>query len=81
MAAACKHFEGLTPVRRGSAGCEECVKMGDTWVHLRECLLCGTCGLLRFIPEQARDEAFRGHRAPGDAFGAAGGALGMVLCG
>jgi hypothetical protein len=22
-------------------GCEECLKTGDTWVHLRECRTCG----------------------------------------
>jgi uncharacterized UBP type Zn finger protein len=25
-------------------GCEECLKMHDTWVHLRECLSCGHVG-------------------------------------
>ncbi len=24
--------------------CEECVKIGDTWVHLRLCLICGHVG-------------------------------------
>ena len=24
--------------------CEECVKLGDTWVHLRTCLECGHVG-------------------------------------
>jgi len=24
--------------------CEECVKMGDTWLHLRMCLICGNVG-------------------------------------
>lgn len=28
----------------GSKGCEECMKMGDTWVHLRICLTCGHVG-------------------------------------
>ena len=41
---ACHHFDHLKPVRRSSQGCEECEKMGDTWVHLRECLLCGHVG-------------------------------------
>jgi uncharacterized UBP type Zn finger protein len=44
----CHHFEHLKPVESASAaykkGCEECVKMGDTWVHLRECLVCGHVG-------------------------------------
>ena len=25
-------------------GCEECVKMGGRWVHLRMCLVCGKVG-------------------------------------
>ncbi|MCU0496987.1 MAG: UBP-type zinc finger domain-containing protein [Anaerolineae bacterium] len=24
--------------------CEDCIKTGDTWVHLRQCLLCGHVG-------------------------------------
>lgn len=27
-----------------SEGCEECLKMGDSWVHLRLCLTCGHVG-------------------------------------
>jgi uncharacterized UBP type Zn finger protein len=42
----CKHFGHLKPVKPAPAvahaqGCEECVKMGDAWVHLRQCLDCG----------------------------------------
>ena len=40
----CHHFDNLNPVKRRSRGCEECLKMGDTWVHLRECLICGHVG-------------------------------------
>ena len=29
------------PLRRG---CEECLRSGDTWVHLRLCLMCGHVG-------------------------------------
>jgi uncharacterized UBP type Zn finger protein len=25
-------------------GCEECLKMGDKWVHLRRCMTCGKIG-------------------------------------
>ena len=25
-------------------GCEECLKLGDTWFHLRLCLTCGHVG-------------------------------------
>jgi len=41
-AATCIHLGSidqiLTPKRRV---CEECVKIGDTWVHLRTCQSCG----------------------------------------
>jgi hypothetical protein len=40
----CTHFDHLKPVQRSSAGCEECLRMGDRWVHLRECLVCGHVG-------------------------------------
>ena len=46
----CTHFDHLKPVQPASAakahaqGCEECVKMGDRWVHLRQCLDCGHVG-------------------------------------
>jgi uncharacterized UBP type Zn finger protein len=31
-------------VPRTPEGCEECLKMGDDWVHLRLCLSCGHVG-------------------------------------
>ncbi len=44
----CTHFDHLTalPSARASyaKGCEECVKTGAQWVHLRECLVCGHVG-------------------------------------
>jgi monovalent cation/hydrogen antiporter len=27
-----------------AAGCEECLKIGQKWVHLRKCLVCGHVG-------------------------------------
>lgn len=43
--AACSHLdtidEGIEP---RSKGCDECVKVGDAWVHLRLCLTCGNVG-------------------------------------
>jgi uncharacterized UBP type Zn finger protein len=40
----CEHFEHLGPVAKKSRGCEECIATGDTWVHLRACLICGHVG-------------------------------------
>jgi len=41
----CEHFKHLTTVTApASAVCQQCIEMGDTWVHLRACLECGTVG-------------------------------------
>ncbi len=38
----CTHLDQIRQVTPSSTnGCEECLAMGDTWVHLRECLTCG----------------------------------------
>ena len=39
---ACDHITALESVRRAKAyECEECVKIGARWVHLRTCQTCG----------------------------------------
>ncbi|HEX8617014.1 MAG TPA: UBP-type zinc finger domain-containing protein [Thermoanaerobaculia bacterium] len=31
-------------VTSAATGCEECIQLGDTWVHLRICMKCGRVG-------------------------------------
>jgi uncharacterized UBP type Zn finger protein len=40
----CHHLQESPKAKPTSHGCEECLKMGDTWVHLRNCLQCGHVG-------------------------------------
>lgn len=40
----CEHLPLMKPVEAHTNGCEECLKMGDHWVHLRLCLECGHVG-------------------------------------
>jgi len=41
----CTHLQAVkTGVPRTVGGCEECLKMGDSWVHLRLCRTCGHVG-------------------------------------
>jgi uncharacterized UBP type Zn finger protein len=40
----CKHLDQIRPVTPHARGCEECLKAGMTWVHLRLCLECGHVG-------------------------------------
>ena len=44
MAASCHHLNQIEPVQAHSNGCEDCLKTGDSWVHLRLCLECGHVG-------------------------------------
>jgi uncharacterized UBP type Zn finger protein len=44
MSARCTHLDQVKTDHRNSQGCEECVAMGDTWVHLRLCRTCGHVG-------------------------------------
>ncbi len=44
MADACSHLDGIHDVTPGTLGCEECLKRGDVWLHLRLCRTCGHVG-------------------------------------
>ncbi|MEM7485917.1 MAG: UBP-type zinc finger domain-containing protein [Bacteroidota bacterium] len=38
----CKHLEAISDVKKAIAyECEECVKTGSNWLHLRTCQECG----------------------------------------
>jgi hypothetical protein len=40
----CTHLDQIRDVKPKTKGCEECLKIGSTWVHLRLCLICGHVG-------------------------------------
>jgi len=44
MAAACTHLNQIKITKTDKHVCEDCVKTGDSWVHLRMCLECGHVG-------------------------------------
>lgn len=38
----CAHLEAIVKVKKSeNYECRECVKIGDSWVHLRTCQSCG----------------------------------------
>lgn len=65
MAGTCTHLDQVEhlelPVQ--IAGCEECLKTGDRWVHLRMCQVCGKIGCCDSSPNQhaSRHFAESGH--------------------
>jgi len=42
--AACTHLNQIHDVKPSAHGCEDCLKTGDNWIHLRMCLTCGHVG-------------------------------------
>jgi uncharacterized UBP type Zn finger protein len=60
----CAHVTNETPrhAHRPTKGCEECLKMGGRWVHLRICLSCNHVGCCDDSPNR---HASAHHRATG----------------
>ena len=44
MADECAHLGTIEDVVPSALGCEECLKLGTEWVHLRICRTCGHVG-------------------------------------
>jgi uncharacterized UBP type Zn finger protein len=44
MASTCTHLDQIRQVTPSAKGCEDCLAIGDSWVHLRLCLTCGHVG-------------------------------------
>jgi uncharacterized UBP type Zn finger protein len=40
----CEHVDQIRDVEPNAEGCEQCLALGDGWVHLRMCMTCGLVG-------------------------------------
>ena len=62
----CRHVTDAMPrkTHRPRKGCEDCMKMGGTWVHLRECLTCGHIACCDSSPNRHATAHFRETRHP-----------------
>jgi len=54
MAQTCVHLDQIevTELPDRIAGCEECLKTGSRWVHLRMCMSCGKVGCCDSSPNR-----------------------------
>jgi uncharacterized UBP type Zn finger protein len=70
----CQHVTSATPksIHRPAAGCEECLKIGGRWVHLRVCLSCGKVGCCDSSPHRHATAHFHETHHPLIASGEAG---------
>ena len=64
MATLCSHLDQIHHVTPSAEGCEDCLKTGDTWVHLRLCLTCGHVGCCDSSQNTHATKHFRKSRHP-----------------
>lgn len=60
----CTHLDQIHDVQPSALGCEECLKTGDWWVHLRECLVCGHVGCCDSSPNRHATKHFHATEHP-----------------
>lgn len=64
MQAPCTHLDHIHRVDPSANGCEECLKSGDEWVHLRMCLECGHVGCCDSSKNRHATEHFHATQHP-----------------
>lgn len=64
MSSACPHVTEIRPVVPSAKGCEDCLKIGSSWVHLRLCLSCGHVGCCDDSPNRHAAAHFRKVKHP-----------------
>jgi uncharacterized UBP type Zn finger protein len=54
MSNVCAHLDQIRvfDLPESVAGCEACLKIGSSWVHLRMCMSCGTIGCCDSSPNR-----------------------------
>jgi uncharacterized UBP type Zn finger protein len=60
----CTHLHTIRPVTPSAEGCEECLRIGQPWVHLRLCLACGHMGCCDNSPGRHATKHFHATEHP-----------------
>ena len=58
MAEGCTHLEQIKEVTPSADGCEDCLKSGGRWLHLRLCMECGHVGCCDNSPHRHATKHF-----------------------
>jgi hypothetical protein len=58
------HLKEIRDVTPHSNGCEDCLRIGAQWVHLRLCLTCGHVGCCDSSPNRHATAHFHRSRHP-----------------
>lgn len=57
-------LKAIRDVTPSAPGCEDCLRIGSRWVHLRLCLTCGHVGCCDSSPHQHARKHFHKSRHP-----------------
>jgi uncharacterized UBP type Zn finger protein len=58
------HLKEIRDVTPSAKGCEDCLKIGAQWVHLRLCLICGHVGCCDSSPNRHATKHFHATKHP-----------------
>src|ERR1700722_19078013 len=64
MSKTCTHMATIRDVTPSALGCEECLKTGDVWVHLRICRACGHVGCCDQSPNRHATKHYHATQHP-----------------
>jgi uncharacterized UBP type Zn finger protein len=64
MADTCTHLDQIHDIEPGTTGCEDCLKIGGVWVHLRLCRDCGHVGCCDQSPNRHATAHFHATEHP-----------------
>ncbi len=60
----CTHIDQIQKVTPSAEGCEDCLREGGWWVHLRICLICGHVGCCDQSPNRHARKHFHDTNHP-----------------
>jgi uncharacterized UBP type Zn finger protein len=60
----CSHLDQITDASPNTKGCEECLKTGGWWVHLRLCKICGHVGCCDSSPSRHASKHYHSTKHP-----------------
>ncbi|HXB55506.1 MAG TPA: UBP-type zinc finger domain-containing protein [Vicinamibacteria bacterium] len=60
----CSHLQHIRDVGPSAKECEDCLRIGDEWVHLRQCLECGYVGCCDSSPNRHATKHFQDTKHP-----------------
>jgi uncharacterized UBP type Zn finger protein len=64
MSKQCQHLDQAKITTTDKRACQECLDMGDRWVHLRLCLTCGHVGCCDSSKNKHATKHFHGTKHP-----------------